>query len=174
LTPETGYFLEKARRLLGDAEAMLGMKLHDAAGRTAYLAGFHAAQAFISDVSARVSIITKARHNRLWPNFHGPQRPHQHAAAADSASRARLDVASARCAAAAAMCTRQSGAGGGCGNVAPAVLLNQPARANQPARVTRPLCGSIVKRAITEPSGVARANPIAPSGAGATSTTFQL
>jgi hypothetical protein len=59
-------------------------------------------------------------------------------------------------------------AAGGWGNVTPAVLPNQP------ARVTRPLCGSIANLAITEPSVVARANPIDPSGAGATSTTFQL
>jgi hypothetical protein len=58
--------------------------------------------------------------------------------------------------------------GGGWGNVTPAVLPNQP------ARLTRPLCGSIANRAITEPSDVARANPIDPSDAGATSTTFQL
>jgi hypothetical protein len=45
---------------------------------------------------------------------------------------------------------------------------------NQPVRVTRPVCGSIVNRAITEPSWVASAKPIAPSAVGATSTTFQV
>jgi len=44
----------------------------------------------------------------------------------------------------------------------------------QPTRFTRPVCASMVKRAITEPSGVAMPKPIAPSAAGATSTTFQL
>lgn len=53
MTPETGYFLDKARRLLNDADAMLAISLFDAAGRTAYLAGFHAAQAFISDKTAK-------------------------------------------------------------------------------------------------------------------------
>jgi uncharacterized protein (UPF0332 family) len=45
--PETSRFLAKARKLLSEAEGMLTMNYNDAAGRTAYLAGFHAAQAFI-------------------------------------------------------------------------------------------------------------------------------
>jgi uncharacterized protein (UPF0332 family) len=53
LTPETGLFLAKARRLLGEAEGMLSMRYNDAAGRTAYLAGFHAAQALISERTGR-------------------------------------------------------------------------------------------------------------------------
>jgi uncharacterized protein (UPF0332 family) len=39
--------------LLGEADVMLAMQLHDAAGRTAYLAGFHAAQALISERTGR-------------------------------------------------------------------------------------------------------------------------
>jgi uncharacterized protein (UPF0332 family) len=53
LTPETGFFLAKARRLLGEAEGMLAIHYNEAAGRTAYLAGFHAAQAVISDRTGR-------------------------------------------------------------------------------------------------------------------------
>jgi uncharacterized protein (UPF0332 family) len=54
LTPETGLFLAKARRLLVEAEGMLTtMHYNEAAGRTAYLAGFHAAQALISDRTGR-------------------------------------------------------------------------------------------------------------------------
>jgi uncharacterized protein (UPF0332 family) len=53
VTPESGYFLGKAHKLLAEAEAVLGIGLNDAAGRTAYLAGFHAAQAFISEVAGR-------------------------------------------------------------------------------------------------------------------------
>jgi len=54
LTPETGFFLAKARRLLAEAEGMLTtMHYNEAAGRTAYLAGFHAAQALISDKTGR-------------------------------------------------------------------------------------------------------------------------
>jgi len=47
VTPQAAGFLEKARHLLAEADIMLGVGLNDAAGRTAYLAGFHAAQAFI-------------------------------------------------------------------------------------------------------------------------------
>jgi uncharacterized protein (UPF0332 family) len=53
LTPETGLFLAKARRLLAEADGMLAMHYNEAAGRTAYLAGFHAAQALISDRTGR-------------------------------------------------------------------------------------------------------------------------
>jgi len=45
MTPETGHFLDKARKLLGEADAMLTLNLNDAAGRTAHLAGFHDANA---------------------------------------------------------------------------------------------------------------------------------
>jgi uncharacterized protein (UPF0332 family) len=49
VSPETGFFLEKSRKLLAEAATMLTVDLNEAAGRTAYLAGFHAAQAFISE-----------------------------------------------------------------------------------------------------------------------------
>jgi uncharacterized protein (UPF0332 family) len=52
--PQSAAFLEKARRLLAEAETMLGVDLTDAAGRTAYLAGFHAAQALIFESQDRV------------------------------------------------------------------------------------------------------------------------
>jgi hypothetical protein len=42
VTPETRYFLDKARKLLAEADAILAIKLYDVVGRTAYLAGFHA------------------------------------------------------------------------------------------------------------------------------------
>lgn len=54
MKPQSAAFLEKARGLLGDAETMLGVDLTDAAGRTAYLAGFHAAQALIFETHSRV------------------------------------------------------------------------------------------------------------------------
>lgn len=47
MKPETERYLEKARKLLGEAEAILTLQLGDVAGRTAYLAGFHAAQALL-------------------------------------------------------------------------------------------------------------------------------
>jgi uncharacterized protein (UPF0332 family) len=52
--PQSAAFLEKARTLLGDAQMMLDVNLTDAAGRTAYLAGFHAAQALIFETRGRV------------------------------------------------------------------------------------------------------------------------
>jgi uncharacterized protein (UPF0332 family) len=53
MTPEAAQFLAKALKLLQEAEAMLGIALNDAAGRSAYLAGFHAAQAFIFEKIGR-------------------------------------------------------------------------------------------------------------------------
>jgi uncharacterized protein (UPF0332 family) len=46
--------LDKARKLLGDADIMLAAGLNDAAGRTAYLAGFHAPQALIFERVGKV------------------------------------------------------------------------------------------------------------------------
>jgi uncharacterized protein (UPF0332 family) len=67
LTPETGHFLAKARRLLAEAEGMLTtMHYNEAAGRTAYLAGFHAAQALISDRTGR----TVKTHTGVRTEFH--------------------------------------------------------------------------------------------------------
>jgi len=54
VTPEASAFLAKAQHLLAEADTMLGVGLNDAAGRTAYLAGFHAAQALIFERVGRV------------------------------------------------------------------------------------------------------------------------
>jgi uncharacterized protein (UPF0332 family) len=54
LKPETALFQERSRELLDQAETMLEVSLNDAAGRTAYLAGFHAAQALIFETTAHV------------------------------------------------------------------------------------------------------------------------
>lgn len=62
MTPEAGYFLDKARKLLGEADAMLSINLHDAAGRTAYLAGSHAAQALISENTGKTAKTHKGVH----------------------------------------------------------------------------------------------------------------
>jgi len=51
--PQSAAFLEKAQALLGEAETMLKVDLNDAAGRTAYLAGFHAAQALVFETHGR-------------------------------------------------------------------------------------------------------------------------
>jgi uncharacterized protein (UPF0332 family) len=52
--PQTAAFLEKSRELLDQADTMLGVGLNEAAGRTAYLAGFHAAQAVIFETTGRL------------------------------------------------------------------------------------------------------------------------
>jgi uncharacterized protein (UPF0332 family) len=51
---QTAAYLEKSRELLGDAEAIFSVNRHEAAARTAYLAGFHAAQAFIFETNERI------------------------------------------------------------------------------------------------------------------------
>jgi uncharacterized protein (UPF0332 family) len=66
LTPETGLFLAKARRLLDEAGGMLAIHYNEAAGRTSYLAGFHAAQALISDRTGR----TVKTHGGVRTEFH--------------------------------------------------------------------------------------------------------
>lgn len=54
MTPEARRFLEKAHTLLVQTETMLRVGLNDVAGRTAYLAGFHAARAFIFERTGKV------------------------------------------------------------------------------------------------------------------------
>ena len=51
---QTRAYLEKSRDLLGRADTMMGAGLTDDAGRTAYLAGLNAAQAFIFETTGRV------------------------------------------------------------------------------------------------------------------------
>ncbi|MGO9419925.1 HEPN domain-containing protein [Roseiarcus sp.] len=54
MKPQSGAFLEKARELVVQAETMHRVGLNDDAGRTAYLAGLHAAQAFLFEKHGRV------------------------------------------------------------------------------------------------------------------------
>jgi uncharacterized protein (UPF0332 family) len=65
VTPETAQFLGKAQKLLKEAEVMLNVGLHDAAGRTAYLAAFHAALAFISEKTGRTVKTHKGVHTEF-------------------------------------------------------------------------------------------------------------
>jgi uncharacterized protein (UPF0332 family) len=51
--PEADLHLAKAPQSLAKARAMLAIELADEAGRAAYLAAFHAAQAFIFDRTGR-------------------------------------------------------------------------------------------------------------------------
>jgi uncharacterized protein (UPF0332 family) len=59
LKPETGRYLDKARQVLSEARAVAGIELGEAAGRAAYLAAFHAAQALIFE---RVGKVPKTHH----------------------------------------------------------------------------------------------------------------
>ena len=54
MKPQAAAFLEKSRELLKRADTMLGVGLNEDAGRTAYLAGLHAAQAFLFETTGRV------------------------------------------------------------------------------------------------------------------------
>lgn len=65
MTPEAALFLSKAQRLLKEAEAMLGIGLFEAAGRSAYLAAFQAAQAYISESTGRVAKTHKGVHTEF-------------------------------------------------------------------------------------------------------------
>lgn len=53
--PEIQAYLEKARQALHEARAVLAIGLMEAAGRAAYLAAYHAAQAFILDRTGKVA-----------------------------------------------------------------------------------------------------------------------
>jgi uncharacterized protein (UPF0332 family) len=52
--PESALFLEKSRELIERAATMVHVGLNEDAGRSAYLAGLHAAQAFIFESTGRV------------------------------------------------------------------------------------------------------------------------
>lgn len=54
MKPETEQFLTKARSSLAEARAMSDARLAEAAGRTAYFAAFHAAQALLFERESRV------------------------------------------------------------------------------------------------------------------------
>ena len=62
MKPETGRYLAKARRLLSNAKVMLGVGLNEDAGREAYLAAFHAAQALIFESTGKVTKSHKGVH----------------------------------------------------------------------------------------------------------------
>ena len=53
--PESADYLNRARRLLKQARAIAAIELPDVAGRTAYLAAYHTAQAFIFDRTGKVT-----------------------------------------------------------------------------------------------------------------------
>jgi uncharacterized protein (UPF0332 family) len=63
---ETSAFLAKAKDFLDRAPALLAQDFTDDAGRAAYLAGFHAAQALIFEARGR-SPKSQAAFNRHLP-----------------------------------------------------------------------------------------------------------
>lgn len=66
MTPEAARYLDKARRCLADAEASLGYNLSNDAGRGAYLAAFHASQAFIFERTGKAA----KTHQGVQSEFH--------------------------------------------------------------------------------------------------------
>ena len=62
---QTALFLDKARQQIERADTMLGVGLSEDAGRAAYLAGLHAAQAFIFENTDKVS----KRHSGVQREF---------------------------------------------------------------------------------------------------------
>ena len=55
MTPESQRYLEKAGQCLSNAHANLGIGLGNDAGRNAYLAAFHAAQALIFERAGKIA-----------------------------------------------------------------------------------------------------------------------
>lgn len=70
MTPEADRFLEQARRLLTRADTMPGVGLNEDAGRNAYLAAFHAAQALIFERTAKLF----KTHNGVQAEFLRPTK----------------------------------------------------------------------------------------------------
>jgi uncharacterized protein (UPF0332 family) len=65
VTPETELYLQKARQCLANGRANLGIGLSNDAGRNAYLAAFHAAQALIFERTGRVSKTHQGVHSEF-------------------------------------------------------------------------------------------------------------
>lgn len=66
MTPEAARYLEKARQCLANARVSLSVHLSNDAGRGAYLAAFHAAQAFIFERTAKIA----KTHQGVQSEFH--------------------------------------------------------------------------------------------------------
>lgn len=50
---ETADYLAKARQCLSDAQAIAGLAIHHVAAREAYLAAYHAAEAYLFELSGK-------------------------------------------------------------------------------------------------------------------------
>jgi len=65
VTPEAARYLEKARHCLDNGRVNLGVNLGNDAGRNAYLAGFHAAQALIYERTGKVAKTHRGVHSQF-------------------------------------------------------------------------------------------------------------
>lgn len=65
MTPEAGRFLEKADKCRANAKASLTINLTNDAGRSAYLAAFHAAQALIFERTGKIAKTHKGVHSEF-------------------------------------------------------------------------------------------------------------
>jgi uncharacterized protein (UPF0332 family) len=70
VTPEAEAFLRKARRCLANSNTILAIPATDVAEREAYLAGYHAAEAFIFEHTGN----TVKTHKGLCSEFARPTR----------------------------------------------------------------------------------------------------
>ena len=55
MKPEVGGFLAKARKSLSETQAVIGINLTEVAGRAAYFAAYHSAQALIFDRTDKIA-----------------------------------------------------------------------------------------------------------------------
>jgi uncharacterized protein (UPF0332 family) len=65
MTPEAERYLAKARLTLEHARTMLTVNLTEDAGRTAYLAGYQAAESFIFERTGKVTKTHKGAHTEF-------------------------------------------------------------------------------------------------------------
>lgn len=62
MMPEVALYLDKARDRLQQAEFMIGVAFDEAAGRAAYITGFHAAQGFPLETTGEVPAAAQTFH----------------------------------------------------------------------------------------------------------------
>jgi uncharacterized protein (UPF0332 family) len=62
---ETRQYLDKSHQLLAHARAILAIEIGEEAGRTAYLAAFHAAQALIFERTGKVARTHRGVHGQF-------------------------------------------------------------------------------------------------------------
>lgn len=65
MTPEAARFMDKAEKCCANAKASLSIALTNDAGRSAYLAAFHAAQALIFENTGKIAKTHKGVHTEF-------------------------------------------------------------------------------------------------------------